>query len=485
MDLDTHIQQLRAGPRGPHIGAFFDFDGTLIDGYSALALFEHRLRNLEIGPLELFHTARLSLQGPLDEPAFQRLIEQGLSGWQGRPEEDILELGQQLFTQHIAGMLFHEAFRVVKAHQALGHTVVIATSATRMQVAPLAAELGITEVICTELESEQGLLTGRVAGRPPWAEGKLAAVQSVIDRLALDPDATWAYANGDEDIPVLSGVAHPVAVNPQPNLAATAKARRWPTLTLQEGPGRLNPEPTLRTAALYGGLIGACLTGMAVGALTGNARRGRDFATDAFAVISGPLGDVRVEVTGREHVWSHRPAVFLINHQSALIDLVVVTSVLRTGLTGVAKKEVKSVPVLGPLMTWLDFAYLDRADSAGARESLNAAVDRLEAGVSIVISPEGTRSLTPQVGPFRKGAFHLARAAGVPIVPIVIRNAGELMWRGAKTTRSGAVQVHVHPPIPTAGWTKADLDAAVDDVHALYRDTLADWPAMTAEGVLT
>mgnify|MGYP003386292765 CR=1 FL=1 len=139
MDLDTHIQQLRAGPRGPHIGAFFDFDGTLIDGYSALALFEHRLRNLEIGPLELFHTARLSLQGPLDEPAFQRLIEQGLSGWQGRPEEDILELGQQLFTQHIAGMLFHEAFRVVKAHQALGHTVVIATSATRMQVAPLAA----------------------------------------------------------------------------------------------------------------------------------------------------------------------------------------------------------------------------------------------------------------------------------------------------------------------------------------------------------
>jgi len=93
-----------------------------------------------------------------------------------------------------------------------------------------------------------------------------------------------------------------------------------------------------------------------------------------------------------------------------------------------------------------------------------------------VISPEGTRSVTPTVGPFKKGGFHLAMQAGVPIVPIVIRNAGEIMWRDAKIAQSGTIDVIVHPPIPTDGWTREDLDAAVANVQQLYVDTLEDWP---------
>ena len=108
--------------------------------------------------------------------------------------------------------------------------------------------------------------------------------------------------------------------------------------------------------------------------------------------------------------------------------------------------------------------------TAGAKE-------RLAAGTSIAIAPEGTRSFTPQIGEFKKGAFHLAMQAGVPIVPIVIRNAGELMWRDARTARPGTVEVVVHPPIETTGWTKPDLDAAVNDVQRLYQETLEQWPA--------
>ena len=95
----------------------------------------------------------------------------------------------------------------------------------------------------------------------------------------------------------------------------------------------------------------------------------------------------------------------------------------------------------------------------------------------MVISPEGTRSVTPTVGPFKKGGFHLAMQAGVPIVPIVIRNAGEIMWRDAKIAQSGTIDVTVHPPIPTDGWTREDLNAAVTRVQQLYVDTLEDWPA--------
>jgi putative phosphoserine phosphatase/1-acylglycerol-3-phosphate O-acyltransferase len=131
-----------------------------------------------------------------------------------------------------------------------------------------------------------------------------------------------------------------------------------------------------------------------------------------------------------------------------------------------------------------DFAFIDRTDSGQAQEALAQALERLEDGVSNVISPEGTRSLTPRVGTFKKGGFHLAMQAGVPIVPIVIRNAGELMWRNARTARPGTVQVRVHEPIPTTDWTKNDLDAAVEQVHRLFVETLERWPGPDDEGGL-
>lgn len=180
-------------------------------------------------------------------------------------------------------------------------------------------------------------------------------------------------------------------------------------------------------------------------------------------------------MTGEEHVWSHRPAVFLINHQSALVDLVVTARVLRAGYTAMAKSQVRDIPVIGWLMEQADVALVER-DGQGARDALAGAEDRLRAGTSVIVAPEGTRSATPGVGRFKKGAFRLAARTGVPIVPVVIRNAGELMWRDASVMHPGTVQVHVHPPIPTDGWAESDLDAQVDRVRALYVDTLDEWP---------
>jgi putative phosphoserine phosphatase/1-acylglycerol-3-phosphate O-acyltransferase len=473
MAIDEQLSQISRGPSGPGIAAFFDFDGTLIDGYSAAALYSHRLRNLEVGLTEIVSTARAMTGGLLDEAGFEALLRRGFAGWAGRQVEDIEELGERLFRQSIAGSLFHDSWRLVKAHQRQGHTVVIATSATRFQVASLARELGIEHVLCTELAAEDGLLTGDVAGRTLWGPGKAAAVQAFAQRSGIDLASSYAYANGDEDVPFLSLVGSPVAVNPQQALREHAGRSGWRVLTFRRGPRTLDPKPALRTAAMYGSLVGAGAAGAAVGLLTGKRRRGVDLATSLFAHVASAIGDVEVVVEGEPHLWSHRPAVFLINHQSSLIDLLVTTSALRGGFTAVAKREAGEIPVLGRLP---DFAFLDRADGQQSREALDGARQRLEAGVSVVMAPEGTRSYSPQVGQFRKGAFHLAMQAGVPIVPIVIRNAGELMWRNARTARSGRVEVVVHEPIPTAGWTKADLDAAVVRVHQLYEETLESWP---------
>ena len=473
---DKLLEQIGHGPKGPHIAAIFDFDGTLIDGYSATALYAHRLRNFEVGAAEAVRTVRATLGGTLTEAEFTELIAGGVRGWQGRLEEDLIELGERLFAQEVAGSLFHEAWRLVKAHQRRGHTIIIATSATRLQVLPLANELGVEHVLCTRLERDNGVLTGRIEGRPLWGEGKAAAVRAFADEHAIDLANSHAYANGNEDIPLLESVGTPHPVNPQPELATVAARSGWPALEFGTSRHRLDPTPAARTAAMYGSLFAAAGAGIALGVLRGDRRLGVDLATSVFGDVAGALGDLRLEVIGEHHVWSQRPAVFFINHQSTLIDFVVTSRLLRHGFTAVAKKELQRTPLIGQLFSMAGVAFVDRADRNSAVESLRPAVDTLKMGTSVVMAPEGTRSLTPRLGPFKKGGFHLAAQAGVPIVPIVIRNAGEIMWRGAKTAKSGTIQVVVHPPIPTEGWTTDDIDGAVHDVRQLYLDTLDDWP---------
>jgi putative phosphoserine phosphatase/1-acylglycerol-3-phosphate O-acyltransferase len=192
------------------------------------------------------------------------------------------------------------------------------------------------------------------------------------------------------------------------------------------------------------------------------------------------LGNIKVEVTGEENLWSQRPAVFLANHQSTLIDVLVTARILQRGFTIVAKAEARKIPVVGTLFELADVAFVDRANTSSAITALQPAVEKLRSGISIAMSPEGTRSLTPMIGTFKKGGFHLARDAGVPIVPIVIRNAGEIMWRNASIAQSGSVEVAVHEPVPTAGWARGDIQPWVDRIRQLYIDSLDDWPGAHA-----
>ena len=178
---------------------------------------------------------------------------------------------------------------------------------------------------------------------------------------------------------------------------------------------------------------------------------------------------------GQDHLWTSRPAVFVFNHQSQL-DVPILASLLRREFTGVAKKELQKDPTFAA-MGWLaNVAYVDRTSSTQARAALAPAVESLRDGTSLVVAPEGTRSPTPTLLPFKKGAFHVAMQAGVPMVPIVIRNAGEIMPARSVLISSGTVQVAVLPPVPTTGWTARNLNRQVERVRQLFLDTLADWP---------
>jgi putative phosphoserine phosphatase / 1-acylglycerol-3-phosphate O-acyltransferase len=473
MSVAAAVAAIEAGPKGPQIGAFFDFDGTLIDGYSAAPYFAERLLRREMSRSEAADIIRTAWRGDLNESEFAEVVGRGITAWAGHREDELLALWSRLFNEKIASRLFPEAWSLVKVHHKMGHTVAIATSATRYQAAPIAEELGIPHVLCTRVVVRDGRLTGSVEGAPLWGTGKAEAVREFATAHGIALSHSHAYANGNEDIAFLKTVGHATAVNPKPALVAAAARERWQILRF---PKRRGTASTLaRSLGAYVALATTSLGGVAYAATTGKRRRAAEWVSargsDAMLAMTG----VDVEVQGEQHLWAHRPAVFMFNHQS-IADGYVLLRLLRAGFTGVAKQEVAHMPLLGHLLRALDFAFIDRSATRSAIEAMAPAVERLRAGMSVVIAPEGTRSLTPRLGRFKKGAFHIAMQAGAPVVPVVFRNTYEVMRRGSLQFRPGTVDVCVLPPIDVRAWKLDDLDRHVADVRALFQRTLDDWP---------
>ena len=166
--LDT----VRAAPRGRRTGAFFDFDGTLIDGYSAMAMMQMRWRRREMSPLEIARLLAVGVEAGLGRADFERFMRVGVRAFRGRQADDMAELGEKLMRSVLGGTMYPEGWDLVAAHKRRGHTVVVATSALPFQVGPLARELGVDHVLCTELETRDGVLTGEVDGPILWGPGQ-------------------------------------------------------------------------------------------------------------------------------------------------------------------------------------------------------------------------------------------------------------------------------------------------------------------------
>jgi putative phosphoserine phosphatase/1-acylglycerol-3-phosphate O-acyltransferase len=462
-------------PHGPETGAFFDFDGTIIDGYSAEVVYRDRLRRLDIGPEELARTVVAAADMAARGAGVGGLVGAALGGLRGRTDADMRRFGERLWRQHIAGMVYPAARQLIRAHRRAGHTVVIATSATRYQVEPAADDLEVDELLCTEPEvGADGVLTGETEGPVLWGPNKAAAVEACAERRGIDLVASFAYGNGDEDEDLLSVVGRPVALNPHGGLSRIATSFEWPSATLEPAGGGFGLGPALRTGAALSALGASAVAGVGVRLLNRNKRAGANVATAIGPSLALGVAGIDLAVDGEEHLWSHRPAVFAFNHQSGL-DMLIVGKLIGQDVTGVAKVEASRDPRFAPVGFLLDIAYVDRGNSKQARKAVEPVLDKLAAGTSIAIAPEGTRSVSDRLGPFKKGAFHIAMQAGVPVVPIVIRNAGELMWRNSFWLRPGTVDVRVLEPISTRRWKAETMDDHVAAVRKRFLDALADW----------
>ncbi|MBF6187121.1 MULTISPECIES: 1-acylglycerol-3-phosphate O-acyltransferase [Nocardia] len=457
---DELLAAVRAAPEGPAVLAVFDLSAVLDETPPPRRLLPRRTDPVARVLLD-------GLRGGMDDGRYSRFLHRACTTLAGRRHEEITAVGRRLFRSRVYGHLYPEAWQLVRAHRARGHTVVLVGEQTRYQLAPVAEELGIEHVLGTTLDTDSdGVLTGQVRGKALWRGDKAEAVRAFARARGLDPARGWVYTGNAGDTALLGLAGHPVPVCPEPAPIDAASFRR-----------RRNPRPVdyARTVAGFAALLGGASAGVLVKAPT---RRRRAMADGLMALGTratlATLG-VRVRVSGAHNARSPRPAVFLFNHQSQF-DVIIVPYVLGGGVTGIGKKELTRNPVFGPLMRFVGVTFIDRSSTERARAALAPVVDTLRSGLSIAVAPEGTRSYSPEVGPFKKGAFHIALQAGVPVIPVVIRNAGDIAWRNSMIARSGTVDVAILDPIDVRGWDPADLDERVEQVRLLFLRTLLDWP---------
>ena len=473
--LPGSVAEIKASPEGPQIGAFFDLDGTLVAGFTGVLMTQDRLRRGQMSVGEFIGMVQAGLNHQLGRAEFEDLIGKGARMLHGNSMSDLDELGERLFVQHVQKRIYPEMRDMVRAHQARGHTVVLSSSALTVQVEPVAKFLGIDNVLSNKFETDQhGLITGEVQRPIIWGPGKARAVQAFAADNGVDLAKSYFYADGDEDVALMYLVGNPRPTNPGGKMEAVAVKRGWPVLRFTSRSGS-SPVSQLRTAAGLASLFPAAAGALGLGLLTRNRRTGVNFFTSTWSRLLMASIGIELNVLGEENLTAQRPAVFIFNHRNQA-DPLIAGRLISDNFTGVGKKELESNPLMGPLGKMMDAAFIDRDDPKAAVESLHKIEELARKGLSVLIAPEGTRLDTTEVGPFKKGPFRIAMSAGIPIVPIVFRNAEVIADRNSSTFSPGTVDVAVFPPIPTDDWTAENLTDRIAEVRQLYLDTLRDWP---------
>ena len=183
------------------------------------------------------------------------------------------------------------------------------------------------------------------------------------------------------------------------------------------------------------------------------------------------LAGIKTVVRGREHLTPDRAVVFCANHQSN-VDPPVLFQVLHRRLHILFKAELSKLPLLGRVFILGEFVPVERANREAAMASVARGAQSLRAGNSFLIFPEGTRSRTRQLLPFKKGGFIMALQAGAPIVPVAIDGGRAAMHKGSKLVWPTRVTVTIGPPIETAGMSLDDRDTLIATVRETVQKML-------------
>jgi len=179
--------------------------------------------------------------------------------------------------------------------------------------------------------------------------------------------------------------------------------------------------------------------------LGGSPRILYSFGRSGCSLLTRVAGIV-VKIEGLDHVKPGRTYLFLANHQGNCDPAALFPAIPRN-VRFMLKKELRKVPFLGTIMKLGGFVFIDRKDRASALKGMEEAVAQMKQGHSFIAFPEGTRSRTGRMGPFKKGPFIMALQAGIPIIPITISGSYEVMPPGRFQINSGTIRIIFHQEV--------------------------------------
>lgn len=215
--------------------AIFDLDNTLIRGDSDHAWGEFLVAE-GLVDAEVYEEAndrfyQEYLDGSLDILNYLSFALQPLAA---HDEATLHKLRARFVEERIQPIMLDKARELLDHHRQQGHYLLIITATNRFVTQPIADLLGVDDLIATEAEMKNGRYTGQVAGIPSFQNGKVTRLQHWLEDRETLKRETWFYSDSHNDIPLLEQVNHPVAVDPDPKLAAVARERDWPILTLRD-----------------------------------------------------------------------------------------------------------------------------------------------------------------------------------------------------------------------------------------------------------
>jgi HAD superfamily hydrolase (TIGR01490 family) len=235
--------------------AFFDLDRTLMAGSSAYhygrAMYKAGQMSRRQIARDALDQVRFRLEGATDA-AVNVLLDRVLEGIKGRRVEELRRLTPDV----LAGILprvYPQMLAVVRSHQDAGRPAYIATAASQPAAEILAQALAMDGAMGTKWEIEDGVYTGRLDGAFAYGEGKVARLREFAGEQGIDLKASWAYTDAASDLPMLEAVGHPVAVNPDAELAEVAKREGWDVLRFEKLGERLRMGAAVAIAAAVGG----------------------------------------------------------------------------------------------------------------------------------------------------------------------------------------------------------------------------------------
>jgi putative phosphoserine phosphatase/1-acylglycerol-3-phosphate O-acyltransferase len=453
--------------RGRAGAAFFDLDRTLLKRASGPLLNDALvdaglIPNRRVPGMGMLYKFNDLLGETLPAMAMARGSALLSKGW---PVDQVRSAAERAAEQ-LVNEVAPYARSLIDDHRRAGRPVVLATTTPHDLIGPLAERLGFDAVVATRYMEDGGRYTGGLSGEFVWSRGKLRAVQRWADAEGIPLRGSYAYSDSIYDLPLLSAVGFPHAVNPDPRLQLVAMLRRWPVLHLDVPPG----------VPAVGGVE----------------------PLDVVRLLAIPqlFPYARFDIKGTDRIPRHGAAIVVSNHRSYFDPIALGLAVARSGRLPrfLGKKEVFDAPVLGQAVRILGQIRVDR-EGAGAL-AMREAERALAAGELIAILPQATiprgEAFFDTVLHGKTGAARLAAATGAPVIPIGIWGTEKVWPRSARlpnvanVLRPPRVRIRVGPPVALTGDdavadTERIMAAIVDQLPLAARQRHTPTPAEIAE----